>query len=73
MATSRNSKGPYRAAIFGYRFGQGPSKRLLATVTAAREWAEGFGDTARSCAIFDRTGKMVGQHVRGSTGWARAA
>lgn len=71
MAASRNSKGPYVARLYGYKFGAGPSKKCL-TVTAAREWAESFGSGAKFCAIMDRSMMVVGKHVRGEHGWGRA-
>lgn len=71
VTASRHAKGPFRAQVYGYRFGGGPSAKVE-TVTAARAFAESFRDEAKSCGIFDRHGRLVAQHKRTDSGWARA-
>jgi hypothetical protein len=62
------------AELFGNAWTIGPSE-TFATITEARSWAESYGTTADSCAIY-RAGRLVGRHVRDTAGngmrWYRA-
>ncbi len=62
----------YVAQVGGSAFSRGPTA-YFDTVTEARAWAETYGETADWCEIYLRSGRLVGNHRRGTGGrWFRA-
>lgn len=61
---------PYTARIEGRAWSIGPTA-TLPTITACRQWAEDYGDTADRCMITDHLGRLVGVHARDRNGTGR--
>ena len=57
----------YTAEISGSSWSVGPTADFQ-TITAARKWAESYGNTADQCVIHDRKGELVAVHCRDQNG-----
>lgn len=66
----------YHASLYGSSI-RDSIDNAFETITAAREWAETYGNTADYCVITTASGKVVASHVRDTSGdgmtWRKAS